>query len=275
MKKEITFSKKPEHIDVHAHLNMEAFETDFDEVAKRALENNTWVINVGTNLETSKKAVEIAEKYKEGVYAVVGLHPTSVMEEEFNKEEFEKLVAHPKTVGVGECGIDVFRPAEKYKTEEGIVELLKKQEEVFKVQIELAVKYDKPIMIHARQSYGKILEIFERDFISKGVKLRGNAHFFAGTIEEAQAFINIGFTVSFTGVITFAKEYEKLVEAIPLTNILSETDCPYVTPVPFRGKRNEPLYVSEVVKKIAEIKGLDLEVVKQTLISNAFFQFFY
>lgn len=264
---------RPEYVDVHAHLNFKAFNADRDEVVRRTLEANTWVINVGAALATSKVAVEMAEKYARGVYAIVGLHPTHVMDEEFDIAEFEKLVAHPKTVGVGECGIDVFRLPEKYQTDESKREVLKKQEEVFKAHINLAVKYNKPIMIHARASYGQILEILERDFISKGVQLRGDVHFFAGTVEEAQAFINIGFTVSFTGVITFADDYKKLVEFAPLNMTLSETDCPYVTPVPFRGERNEPMHVREVVKKIAEIKKLDLEEVKRALIDNAFRQF--
>ncbi len=265
--------KRPEYIDVHAHLNFKAFNEDRDEVIKRTLETNTWVINVGAALDTSKKAVEMAEVHESGVYAIVGLHPTHVADEEFDTVEFEKLVAHPKTVGVGECGIDLFRLPEAYQGDEAKAALFKKQEAVFKAHIELAVKYDKPIMIHARQSYGQILEILERDFISKGVKLRGDVHFFAGTVEEAEAFINIGFTISFTGVITFADDYRKLVEFVPLDKILSETDCPYVTPAPYRGQRNEPMHVREVVKKIAEIKGLDIETVKKALIYNAFSQF--
>lgn len=265
--------QRPEYIDVHAHLNLDAFDADRDEVIERTLAANTWIINVGTALDTSRKAVEIAERHKSGVYAIVGLHPTSVMDEEFDAVEFEKLVAHPKTVGVGECGIDTFRPTEQYQSEEGKAVLFKKQEEVFKAHIELAVKYNKPIMIHARNSYGEILEILDRDFISKGIKLRGDVHFFAGTAEEAGAFTKMGFTISFTGVITFAEDYRKLVEFVPLDKILSETDCPYVAPVPFRGQRNEPLHVREVVKKIAEIKGLDVEIVKKALIDNAFSQF--
>lgn len=264
---------KPEYIDVHAHLNFKAFNDDRDEVVKRTLESNTWVINVGAALSTSKVAVEMAEKYENGVYAIVGLHPTHVMDEEFDINEFEKLVAHPKVVGVGETGIDVFRLPDQYNNEEGKRQVFAKQEKVFKAHIELAVKYNKPIMIHARGSYREILEILERDFISHGVKLRGDVHFFAGTIEEAQAFIDIGFTVSFTGVITFAEDYKKLVEFVPLDKMLSETDCPYVTPTPFRGQRNEPMHVREVAKKIAEIKGVDLEIVKKALVDNAFLQF--
>ncbi len=193
--------------------------------------------------------------------------------EDFNEQEFEKIIAHPKVVGVGECGIDIFRLLPELDNEHDRSELLKLQEEVFRKQIQLAVKYDKPIMIHARESYKKILEILDGEFITHGAQLRGNAHFFAGTIEEAQAFIDRGFTVSFTGVITFAKQYEELIRAVPLDKMLSETDCPFVAPVPHRGERNEPAYVIEVVKAIAKIKDMDEEVVRTTLLENAKRQF--
>ena len=193
--------------------------------------------------------------------------------EHFDEVEFEKLIAHPKTVAVGECGIDIFKLPPELDNDADKAELLKLQEIVFRKQIQLAVKYDKPIMIHARESYGKILEILDDEFRVHGALLRGNAHFFAGTIEEAQAFLDRGFTVSFTGVITFAKQYEELVRYVPLEKMLSETDCPFVAPAPHRGKRNEPVFVLEVVKKIAEIKGLDVEVVRVTLLENARRQF--
>jgi TatD DNase family protein len=274
-----------EYIDVHAHVNFPDFDADREEVIKRAHDNGTIIINVGTTLTSSKEVLTLAEKYKH-VYAIVGLHPIHVAcdyeystpesdsyshdyFEEFNYDEFEKLVAHPKVVGVGECGIDVFRLPENLDREA----VLKKQEEDFRKQIELAVKYDKPIMIHARESYGKILEILDDCFKVYGSKLRGNAHFFVGSTTEAQAFLDRGFTVSFTGVITFAKQYKELVEYVPLECMLSETDCPFVAPQAYRGKRNEPMYVEEVVKKIAEIKNIDLETVKKTLLNNAFRQF--
>lgn len=259
----------PTYIDVHAHINFPDYDADREDVILRAKEAGVYIINVGTNLETSKAIVELAEKH-EGIYAIVGLHPTEVSSENrFNAKEFEALVAHPKTVGVGECGIDVYRLTET----DDIKEHLRMQEEDFREQIRLAVAYDKPIMIHARESYGKILEILKDCFSVYGSKLRGNAHFFAGSTEEAQAFLDLGFTLSFTGVITFAKQYEDLVRFVPLERMLSETDCPFVSPVPFRGKRNEPSHVVEVVKKIAEIKGLDVDTVKKALINNAFSAF--
>lgn len=205
--------------------------------------------------------------------AEIPAHYSHDYTEHFNEVEFEKLISHPKVVGVGECGIDIFRLSPELDNETDRAALLKLQETVFRKQIQLAVKYDKPIMIHARESYTKILEILDEEFITYGAKLRGNAHFFAGTVEEAQAFLDRGFTVSFTGVITFAKQYEELVRYVPLEKMLSETDCPFVAPAPHRGKRNEPVFVKEVVKKIAEIKGLDEELVRASLLENAKRQF--
>lgn len=272
----------PEFIDVHAHMQFNAYAEDRDELIKRSLENKTWMINVGTNLRTSKEAVALSEKYPEGVFAIVGLHPIHTNAsfhdkdeigeegepfnskgEEFNVEEFEKLISHPKVVGVGECGLDFFRIE---GDKENYVE---KQTKAFESQIDLAVKYDKPLMIHCRDAYPEVLDILTQKKSAYGEKLRGNFHFFAGTLEDAQKILDLGFNFSFTGVITFASQYEELVKMAPLDRIFSETDCPYVTPAPYRGKRNEPGYVSEVVKKIAEIKGLDLEETAQALAQNA------
>lgn len=294
-------------IDCHAHVNFPNYNADRSEVIARAHAEGVVMINVGTTLEASRDIVKLAEQYESGVYAIVGMHPLHVKydksltnedqetvspidnmsdtapetlaqyshdyTEHFDEVEFEKLVGHPKVVGVGECGIDIFKLPPELDNETDRANLLALQESVFRKQIQLAVKYDKPIMIHARESYKKILEILDEEFITHGAKLRGNAHFFAGTVEEAQAFLDRGFTVSFTGVITFAKQYEELVRYVPLENMLSETDCPFVAPTPHRGKRNEPVFVKEVVKAIARIKGLDEELVRKTLLQNAKDQF--
>lgn len=272
----------PKFIDIHSHVQFSAFTEDFDEVIKRSLDSDTWMINIGTNLKTSKDALALSEKYPEGVFTIIGLHPVHANAsfhdkeelgeegkpftskgEEFNVEEFEKLISHPKVVGVGECGLDFFRI-------EGDKEIyIQRQVKAFESQIDLAVKYDKPIMIHCRDAYPEVLEILSKKKDIYGEKLRGNFHFFAGTLEDAQKILDLGFNFSFTGVITFAQQYEELVKMAPLDRIFSETDCPYVTPAPHRGKRNEPVFVSEVVKKIAEIKGLGFEEVSAKLAQNA------
>ncbi len=285
---------RPEYIDIHAHVNFEAFDIDRAEVLKRAREAGVWMINVGTHYETSKEVVKLANE-NEGMYAIVGLHPihTSPLSvthadpkessnqlkvyetgEAFDKEAFRELLKNPRVVGIGECGLDFFRLPEHKDLEANAIE---RQEAAFRAQIEMAIEFDKPIMIHARDSYREILKILDEYLKTNKGKLRGNAHFFAGTVEEAKAFLDRGFTLSFTGVITFGKggenPYRKLIEMTPLDKIMAETDCPYVAPVPYRGRRNEPIYVREVAAKIAEIKGLDIEVVKKALVDNAFAMF--
>jgi TatD DNase family protein len=169
------------------------------------------------------------------------------------------LLKHPKVVGIGECGLDYYRLS---------ADSAAKQKEAFIAQIDLANEAEKPLMLHIREAYGDALDIL-KTHANPPAGGQGNAHFFAGTIEEARRFLDLGFTLSFTGAITFAKQYAELVEYVPLDMIQAETDCPFVAPVPYRGKRNEPAYVTEVVKKIAEIKKLPLEEVEKTLVENA------
>lgn len=283
--------KRPEYIDIHAHVNFDAYDIDRSDVLKRARDAGVWMINVGTHFETSKQVVELAEKEQGGVYAIIGLHPihtsplsvthadpnesTSPIKiyetgEIFNKEAYRELLKSPRVVGIGECGLDFFRLPEHVQLAGDVIE---RQKKAFREQIELAIEFDKPIMIHARESYKEILEIIDEYLSTSSGRLRGNAHFFAGSVEEANAFLERGFTLSFTGVITFAKQYRELIQMTPLDKIMAETDCPYVTPVPYRGTRNEPMHVREVVRKIADIKGLELDVVKKALVDNAFSMF--
>jgi TatD DNase family protein len=272
----------PKYIDIHSHVNFKAFDADREEVIKRALDNDTWVINVGTQVDTSRTAVELANKYKEGVYAIIGLHPihtgASFHDEKelgeggaeftsrgeiFDKEKYRELLKDPKVVGIGECGLDYYRCDTDY---------IENQKRAFIEQIELANEFNKPLMLHIRNNkekpeFNAYMDALE--LLKKHSKVKGDVHFFAGNMEAAKAFTDFGFTLSFTGVITFTHDYDEVIKNIPLNMIMSETDSPYITPVPYRGKRNEPLYVREVVKKIAEIKGLSEEEVAEALISNA------
>lgn len=272
----------PKYIDIHAHVNFKAFDEDRDFVISRALENDTWVINVGTQIDTSIKAVEMANKYPTGVYAIIGLHPihtgASYHDEKelgeggkeftsrgeiFDKEKYRELLKDPKVVGIGECGLDYYRCDTEY---------VEKQKSAFVEQIELANEFNKPLMLHIRNkkenlnmnAYMDALEL-----LKKYSKVKGDVHFFAGGLAEAKAFIDFGFTISFTGVITFTTDYDEVIKQTPLEMIMTETDSPYVTPTPYRGKRNEPVYVREVVKKIALIKGLPEAQVAEVLIANA------
>ena len=246
----------PKYFDVHSHLNAPEYQKDLEEVVARLKETETHTIVIGTDFESSKIAVDLAEKYEE-IYACVGMHSVDNQTEYYDISKYEKLVKHPKVVAVGECGFDFFH-ADKFEDYE-------RQRKLFLDQIDFAITCDKPVMIHARNAYEELLEILES---FKG-KLRGNVHFFAGSKEVAEKLFGLGFTISFTGVITFTHDYDEVIKTAPLDMIMSETDSPYVTPVPHRGKRNEPSYVNEVVRAIAMIRGEDEEKVRIALVNNA------
>jgi len=247
----------PKYFDVHSHLNATEYSEDINEVVKRLEETDTHTIVVGTDLESSQIAIELAEKHEE-IYACVGVHPVDNKNEHYDISKYEKLVRHPRVVAVGECGMDFFHTDKNEDYE--------RQKKLFLDQIQFAFAHDKPLMIHARNAYEEILNILEP---MKTDKLRGNVHFFAGDMAVAERFFKLGLTVSFTGVITFTHDYDEVIKAAPLDMIMSETDAPYVAPVPYRGKRNEPSYVAEVVKSIAEIRGEDEERVRAALVNNA------
>ncbi len=252
------------YIDIHSHLSFADYKQDLVSVIEKMKSEGVSTICVGSDYESSKDSVEIAEK-NENIFACIGLHPTGKDGEIFDEKKYEELVKSPKVVSIGECGLDYFRLAGN------IVEQKKYQKKEFIKQIEFAIKYDKPLMLHIRDAYEDAYEILKKYNLpaQAGGKVRGNMHFFAGSLEWAKKFIDLGFTISFTGVITFARQYDEVIKNIPLNKIHAETDAPFVAPIPYRGKRNEPTYVVEVVKKIAEIRGEDFEKVRLQLLENA------
>jgi TatD DNase family protein len=247
------------------------------------------MIIVGTDRATSEQAVALAEAH-ENIWAIVGLHPTDAAQGRgsggekvagtFDASFFEKLAAHPKVVGIGECGLDYFH-IDANATEPEKVRIKKNQRDIFNMHIALAEKVNKPLMLHIRNgnntaspksgddAYIDALAILRAAIASGAFTRSGNVHFFAGSPDIARQFVELGFSLSFTGVITFAKEYHEIVKAIPLDRIMSETDAPFVSPVPHRGKRNEPAYVVEVARAIAAIRGEDPLIVSAQLVENA------
>lgn len=273
------------YIDTHAHLNLSAFNEDVEAVAEQCASDGVTVINVGTKESTSARAVELAQQYKH-MYAIIGLHPIQTVPgrhdtdetgegakpftskgEVFDKAFYDELAMHPKVVGVGECGFDYWHCSpDTYAV----------QEENFIAQIQFANEHNLPLMIHTRgpkpgeaSPSGRSVYLDVHDVLKQYAKVPFNVHFYAGTYDEAKRFFELGGTISFTGVITFAKVYEEVVRAVPLELIHGETDCPYVAPVPHRGKRAEPWMVQEVYKKIAAIRGEDEEMVRGQLVDNA------
>lgn len=250
----------PKYFDIHSHLNLPQYDSDREEVIRRLKESGTHTIVIGTDLENSKKAVEIAEAH-EGIYAAIGIHPIDDTRGEFDEAEFDLLAKSPKVVSVGECGLDFYH-AEKALD-------FGRQKELFLKQLRFAVKHDKPLMIHARNAYQELLEILEPLKEELGEKLSGNIHFFAGNWAEAQRFHALGFTTSFTAVITLTPEFDEVVKKSPLGMIMAETDAPFVSPAKYKGERNEPAFVSEVVRRMAELRGEDFEAVRERLVENA------
>ena len=250
---------EPRYIDIHSHIHFADFDEDREAVLARIEEAGVATITVGTDSEKSQWAVTLAEAH-ENIYATVGVHPIHV-HEEHNWDDLKKLANAEKVVAIGECGLDYFRVEKSTKA---------KQEEVFLAQIALANEVGKPLMLHIRPSEGS-MDAYEDALamIKAHAKVLGNVHFFAGTYDIAKLFWDIGFTTSCTGVITFASQYDETVRNAPLAMLHAETDAPYVAPVPYRGKRNEPIHVREVYKRIAEIRGEDTELVRLALLTNA------
>ncbi len=250
-------------IDTHSHFNLHQFEHDVVESIARMQEAEVGTICVGIDLPTSDHAMRLAQEY-ESIWACIGQHPTG-WSHDFDEDSFDELAGAPRVVAIGECGLDYYREGDR----KGISE----QKELFLKQIVLAHRHNLPLMLHIRpqegtmRAYEDALDILE-NYKKKWPAMRGTAHFFVGSKEIAQRFIDLGFYISFSGVITFVKEYEEIVHFVPLERILPETDAPFATPSPHRGKRNQPEYVLEVVRKIAEIKSLPYDDTERALRKN-------
>jgi len=243
-----------EFFDSHCHPQFPHYDKDRDEVIKHALKESVFMICIGADLETSKKGIELAEKY-EGVWTTAGLHPTAIpQQKDFDSKTYEKLLNSEKVVGFGEIGLDYYR-TEKIEDQEF-------QKQKFKKQLDLAVKIDKPLVIHCRDAHLNMIQLI------RNYSLRGVIHSFTGTLEEAKKYLDLGFYLGFNGIITFAKQYDEIVKYAPLENILLETDAPYLTPLPFRGKRNEPAFVKYIAEKIAELKSLSYSQVAEKTSEN-------
>lgn len=256
-----------EYFDIHSHLYFPDFDADRKEEITRMEKANIGTISIGTNFETSQESVSLAEANK-NIFAAIGQHPGDLGPDSVFDESLRTLVENKKVVAVGECGLDYFR------MDPDDLELKMIQKTVFEYHIDFALDHDLPLMLHIRsgkdsvKAYMDALDILEHHYRISGEKLKGNAHFFAGNQEVLERLLAIGFTASFTGVITFTPDYDEFIKYLPLDMIMAETDAPFVAPIPERGKRSSPMLISHVVKQIAEIKGEDLETVKKALISN-------
>ena len=277
-------------IDSHCHVHFRAYKDEQDDLIKKTLLDGVFMLTVGTDKETSREAVECAEKH-DGVFATIGLHPEHVIDQTFHDEQeseehhpaeifdpsyYRSLAVSKKCVAIGECGLDYYRFPEGIDQEEA----KQKQKATVRAHFDLAHELNLPVVVHCRDAYVDQLAI-NQEYIDAGkLSRRGVIHCFTGNVEEARAFVAQGFCLGFTGVITFPPrktdmlvdgltETQQIIREMPFENILIETDSPYLTPVPFRGKRNEPSYVKFVAQKIAEIKQVSLEDVERITTENA------
>jgi TatD DNase family protein len=269
-------------IDTHAHLDYPEFSKDLDEVLQRAEEAGvTQIITIGTGLESSRRAVALAEKYR-SVHAVVGVHPTHVQDEvEDFLPDLRDLAQHPKVAAIGETGLDYHHlPSGDLETSPAIAALQAEsaegaraavmdgaykaaQAEAFRVQLDLAMALELNVVIHQRDAWNDTLEILK----SFAGKLRGVFHCFGNRPEQAAEVIALGHLVSFTGIVTFknAALVRETVLSVPEDRFMVETDCPYLAPVPYRGKRCEPCHTRLVAEEIAKVRGVPLpEIARRT-----------
>jgi TatD DNase family protein len=274
--------------DAHTHVQFPAFDRDRDAVMERALEASVGVVNAGSTTATSARAVEIADTYQ-NAWATVGIHPghagpafhdvdemglggdeeakrVAAEGEAFDATLFARLAMNPKVVGVGECGLDYFRLA-------GDIEKVKeKQRELFLMHVRFAHEVRKPLVIHCRpgptaaggEAMIDLIAVLSENRSLLNLQNAGFVHFFTGSVDNARALLDLGFSFTFGGVVTYPKrpgkpDYDDVIRFVPADRILSETDAPDVAPVPYRGKRSEPVYVVEVVKRLAEVRGVPLE----------------
>lgn len=243
--------------DTHAHLDDSMFDSDRREVIKKIKASGVGrVNNIGADMQSSRSAIALAEEY-DFIYATVGVHPSETHSMTTDDlDELHKMAQHPKTVAIGEIGLD-------YHFDDTAPELQKKW---LRAQLDLATELNMPVVIHDRESKGECIEILREKNIKNGV-----VHCFSGSAETAAELLKMGFYISFTGVITF-KNARRAVEAlrvIPIDRLFIETDCPYMAPEPHRGVRNDSSLVIHIAERVAEIKGLPLDEVINTTTENA------
>jgi TatD DNase family protein len=270
-------------IDTHAHVNFHSFKDDFEKVMQRAKEKKCKMILVGSQYSTSERAVEMAQSF-DHAYAAVGLHPIQLEDlkvqeegdefttrkEDFDYEKYLAIGKNKKVVAIGETGLDFYHIPEELNREE----VIERQKKVFQEHIRLANELDVPLIIHGRgdkdnfgNAYYDILAELKKNLPNK----RGVLHCYAGPVELVDEFLAMGFYFGFNGVVTFknAENIREILRKVPMEKVLTETDCPYLTPEPFRGKRNEPIFVEYVVGKIAEVKGMSFGDVERITEENA------
>jgi len=246
-------------IDTHTHLYLDAFNEDRDSVVERAIDHDIQIMLLPNIDSTSIDSMHaLCQQFPKNCFPMMGLHPTSVKENWIEEmETVEYLLGQKRYVAVGETGIDLYWDNT----------FVKEQEIVFRKQVDLAIKYDLPIVIHSRESIDILISILE-DYNNTG--LRGVFHCFTGTIEQAEKIIEMDFLLGIGGVLTFKNSIlDQIIKNIDLSYIVLETDAPFLAPVPYRGKRNESAYIKLIAQRLAEVKNINIEDIAQATTYNA------
>ncbi|MDR3456352.1 MAG: TatD family hydrolase [Verrucomicrobiae bacterium] len=255
--------------DTHAHLDYPEYHPDFSEVLARAeAAGITKVISIATDLDSSRRALALAEKYPM-IYAAVGWHPSNAHEAPTDiRAELRELARHPKAVAIGECGLDYHRlPSAAGGSAEEDARYKEKQAEIFRQQLEVAVETGLNCVIHQRSSFDDLFAQIQ----PFAPQTRGVFHCFGESVDRLQKILSLGWLVSYTGIVTFknGQNIREAVAATPLDKFMLETDCPYLAPVPYRGKRCEPAYVKEISETVAQVKLCSLEELSAATCRNA------
>jgi len=246
--------------DSHCHPQFPQYDQDREEMIKRTLDEGIKMIAVGTDFEMSAKAVGLAKGY-EGIWAAVGLHPNDNLHEEVDIEKYRELLKEKKVVAIGEIGLDYYRTTGE--------ELIAKQKDRFIKFLELARETNKPMILHCRDAYTDMLEMLDAAAtLFSGSAVRGVVHSFTSSWETAEKFLERGFLIGLNGIITFTEQYDEVIKNVPLDKLLLETDAPYLAPVPYRGKRNESLYLKFIAEKISKIKGETVQKIAEQTKKN-------
>ena len=273
--------------DSHTHIHFPAFAQDFDAVMTRAQEKNVSMVTVGTTPHTNAQAVAFAERYS-NVWATVGIHPCHVHPLSYHDEnelpndvshegivcadgsldlsDIEQYLHHPKVVAIGEFGLDYYRLPDDADTAEKI---RNDQRNAAAAHLALCSQFNKPAVIHCRDAHNEMQQLIAEEIGKGGLARRGVIHCFTGTAEDAEKYIALGFMISFSGIVTFGKNVQEAARTVPLPSLLVETDAPYLAPIPYRGKRNEPAYVEETVRFLARLRNESYETLADQTYKNA------
>lgn len=267
-------------IDTHCHVHFNAYKDDMYQVVQQNLDRGVAMVTVGTQSTTSENGIKLAEQF-DGVWATIGLHPNHVHAQQFHDTNeietiktrseafdpsfYEPLVSHPKVVAIGEFGLDYYRIPEGADANQVKAD----QKAECEKQLAFASAHNKPIVIHCRDAHADMADLLEAEIGRGGISKRGIIHSFTGTKQEADRYIAMGFKLGINGILFFSKELQQVVAATPLESLVLETDAPYLTPPPNRGKRNEPFRVEEVAQLIADLKNITVDEVARQTTANA------